>query len=82
MTRLKYKLNVNTNWFESSPVLTGFGSTIASYQGLEYKIFSYDTGINIISGTVKNNCALKKILKRELVSRGAIFQDEIRPGKK
>jgi hypothetical protein len=64
---------------ESIPIITGHFSSIACYLGLEYKLISYDNNSVIISGKAKNNSALKKKLKAELVSRGAIFQDEIRP---
>lgn len=78
MTRIKYKLNISTSMYESQPILTGHGSTIACSQGLNWMLRSYDTGFIIISGTAKNSSSLKRILKKELISRGAIFGDEIR----
>jgi hypothetical protein len=76
--RMIYKQNPTTGWWESAPILTGHGMSVASYKDLTYKIVSYDTGITIVEKTVKSSHMLKKNIKKELMSRGAIFDDEIR----
>ncbi len=79
MTRLKYRFNTQTGYYESIPVITGHFSTVARYSGLSWQLISYDTGTVLCEGKAKSNAVLKKKLKAELISRGAIFQDEIRP---
>ena len=78
MKRIIYKLNIETGWYDSSPILTGHGSTVASYKDLCYKLVSYDTGITIVEKTATSSHMLLKNIKKELIVRGAIFDDEIR----
>lgn len=79
LTRISYKLQT-TGWHHSAPILTGYGHTIAAYNMLELKwrLYSYDSEATILEGTAKNMHSIRRILKRELVSMGAVFQDEIR----
>jgi hypothetical protein len=78
MTRIVYKFNPATQFFESAPILCGHGMVIASYKDLNWKLVSYDTGIIIVEKKSSSTHMLKKNIKKELISRGAIFDDEIR----
>ncbi len=83
MTRLRYVKNLETGLYESAPVLTGHGHSIAQYNEstLEYSLLQYDTKAVILKGQAKNKPALIKTLRSELVKLGANFGSEIRTRK-
>lgn len=77
MTRLTYKLQAS-GWYESEPILCGYSAIIARFRGLSWQLVSFETGKLVKEGISKNTHGLKKTLKKELISLGAIFGDEIR----
>lgn len=83
MTRIRYTKNLESGIFESAPVLTGNGFTIATYnkETLNYKLLQYDTKTVIIEGTSKSLPELRKTLRKELTKLGANFSSEIRTRK-
>lgn len=78
MTRILYKYNPLIEYYESVPILCGHGMVIAQYKALDWRLISFDTGITICEGKSSSAHMLKINIKKELVRRGAIFQDEIR----
>lgn len=79
MIRVRYKLQ-STGWSESQPILTGYGHTLAAYNQstLEWRLTSYDTEATIDQGSAKNMNAIRRLLKKRLISMGANFKDEVR----